>query len=114
MSTYKAVRGFCYLEPERHIPYITELDGAEAAEYGPTIARAKAIKNATRAKLVYVYIYGGHIPHLHIHLAPHIDGDVFVDDVVRSDVKIDESVMKSEELLQLSNQIREGLTSATK
>lgn len=115
MSTYRAVSGFCYLEPKRHIPYITELDGDEAAEFGPIIARAtRAIKSAAGAKLVYVYIYGGHIPHLHVHLAPHTGGDVFVDDVIRSDAKIDESVMKSEEVLQLSNKIREGLASTTK
>jgi diadenosine tetraphosphate (Ap4A) HIT family hydrolase len=109
MSTYRAVRGFCYLEPKRHIPYVTELDGTEAAEFGLILAKAaRAIKSATSAKLVYAYIYGDHIPHLHIHLAPHTDGDIFVNDVVRSDVKLDESIMKSEEVLSLSIKIRDG------
>lgn len=110
MSTYKAVSGFCYLEPKRHIRYINELDGTEALEFGSMIARASsAIKNATKSKLVYVYIYGGHIPHLHVHLAPHHDGDIFVDDVVKSDVRFDKSLMQSDEIVPLSNSIREGL-----
>lgn len=111
MSTYKAVTGFCYLEPRRHIPYITELDGTEAVEFGSVLANsARAIKTATNAKLVYIYVYGGHIPHLHVHLAPHIEGDIFVDDVVRSDVRPDETIMESEQSLQLSNKTREFLS----
>jgi diadenosine tetraphosphate (Ap4A) HIT family hydrolase len=116
MSTYRAVSGFCYLEPRRHIQYITDLDGLEAIEFGSVMAKAsRAIKSACRAKLVYVYIYGDHIPHLHVHLAPHVDGDIFVDDVVRSDVKLDEGILKSEEVIPLSNKIREELiTTAAK
>ncbi|HXY83634.1 MAG TPA: HIT family protein [Candidatus Saccharimonadales bacterium] len=107
MSTYRAVRGFCYLEPRRHIPHITELDGTEAAEFGLTLAKAaRAIKSATNAKLVYVNIYGDHVPHLHVHLAPHTEGDIYANDVVRSDIRIDETVMKSEDVLQLSNEVR--------
>jgi diadenosine tetraphosphate (Ap4A) HIT family hydrolase len=114
MSTYKAVRGFCYLEPKRHIPYVTELDGTEAVEFGFILAKAaRAIKTATGAKLVYVYIYGDHIPHIHVHLAPHTDGDNYVNDVIRSNVKIDENVMNSEEVLPLSNKIRDGLADPT-
>lgn len=106
ISTYKAVRGFCYLEPKRHIPYITELDGIEAEEFGSNLARAtRAIKNSMDAKLVYVYIYGGHIPHLHVHLAPNTEGDVFADDVIRSDVKIDENTMRSDEEITLREKI---------
>jgi diadenosine tetraphosphate (Ap4A) HIT family hydrolase len=113
MSTYRDVRGFCYLEPKKHISYITELDGTEAAELGPILARVtKAIKNATNAKLVYVYVYGDHIPHIHIHLAPHTDGDIFVNDVVRSDIKISESTMGPEEVLTLSNKIRQTIIPA--
>jgi diadenosine tetraphosphate (Ap4A) HIT family hydrolase len=31
--------GFAYLEPKRHIRFVTELDGAEAASFGTTLAR---------------------------------------------------------------------------
>jgi len=66
------VAGFSYLEPRRHISDITELDGDEASTFGETIARASAaIKAATGADLVYAYIFGDNLPHLHIQLAPH-------------------------------------------
>ena len=73
---HNTVAGFSFLEPKRHIPHITELDGDEATTFGPAIARcAAALKEATGAELVYVYVFGGGIPHLHVHLAPHVPGD---------------------------------------
>ncbi|MEZ5174729.1 MAG: hypothetical protein R2823_00790 [Acidimicrobiia bacterium] len=70
-AEYTEVAGFSYLEPRRHIADITELDGDEATTLGPTIAAAsKAIKEATGGELVYVYVFGNGIDHLHIHLAP--------------------------------------------
>jgi diadenosine tetraphosphate (Ap4A) HIT family hydrolase len=66
------VAGFSYLEPKRHIADITELDGDEAATLGPTIAMAStAIREGAGGDLVYVYVFGDGVPHLHIHLAPH-------------------------------------------
>lgn len=66
------VAGFSYLEPRRHISDITELSGEEAATFGATISRVSAaIKVATGADLVYAYIFGDSVPHLHVHLAPH-------------------------------------------
>lgn len=63
--------GFGYLEPIRHIPYLADLDGPEAETFGPAIARAcRVLRGATGARLVYVYVFGGGIPHLHVHLAP--------------------------------------------
>ena len=110
MSTYKVVKGFSYLEPKRHIGYITELDGKEARDFGPLLARAaSALKEATGSKLVYVYIYGDHIPHLHVHLAPHIPGDVYVDDVVKRGVTVDESLLDSREIVKMSREIVERL-----
>ena len=86
MSTYITVKGLCYLEPKRHIEYITDLDGEEAIEFGGIIAQTtRAIKKATNAKLVYIYIYGDHIPHLHVHLAPHTADDIFYDNIVKVD-----------------------------
>ncbi len=69
------VAGFSYLEPRRHIPSIADLDGPEAESLGPTIARSSAaIRHAAGGDLVYVYVFGDTIPHLHLHLAPHRDG----------------------------------------
>lgn len=68
--------GFSYLEPKRHIPSIADMDGDEAATFGPVLARcASALRDAVGARLVYVYIFGDHVPHLHAHLAPHVLGD---------------------------------------
>ena len=71
MSRAGNTLGFAYLEPIRHIPFLADLDGPEAATFGPAIARACTIlREATGARLVYVYVFGGGIPHFHAHLAP--------------------------------------------
>jgi diadenosine tetraphosphate (Ap4A) HIT family hydrolase len=70
MSRHTSTRGFGYLEPIRHIPYLADLDGPEAATFGPAIARASAaLREASGARLVYTYVFGGGIAHLHVHLA---------------------------------------------
>ena len=69
------VAGFSYLEPIRHVRYIEELDGPEAATPGTVLASCSAaIKRACKAERVYVYVFGGSVPHLHLHLAPHVEG----------------------------------------
>jgi diadenosine tetraphosphate (Ap4A) HIT family hydrolase len=70
------VTGFAHLEPRRHIPFITDLDGPEAASLGAVLAHATAgIRQATGADKVYVYVFGDRVPHLHFNLAPHRPGD---------------------------------------
>ncbi|MGY1802280.1 HIT family protein [Blastococcus sp. SYSU D00922] len=70
------VPGFAHLEPKRHIPFVTDLDGAEAATFGPVLARAtRALRDAAGAEKTYVYVFGDRVPHLHLNLAPHRDGD---------------------------------------
>jgi diadenosine tetraphosphate (Ap4A) HIT family hydrolase len=70
MSRSTPIRAFAYLEPIRHIPYLADLDGPEAATFGPAVARASAVlREASGAPLVYAYVFGGGIPHLHVHLA---------------------------------------------
>src|SRR6185295_2692991 len=60
------VPGFAYLEPKRHIGFVTDLDGPEAASFGPILARCtRALKETTGAPIVYVYIFGDGVPHLH-------------------------------------------------
>jgi diadenosine tetraphosphate (Ap4A) HIT family hydrolase len=76
--------GFSYLEPKRHIPHITDLDGEEARTFGEVIARVtSALRDATDAELVYVYVFGGGIPHLHVHLGPHRAGDALSSQLIR-------------------------------
>ena len=70
------IPGFAHLEPRRHIPFITELDGPEAATLGTVLARVtRALREAADAEKVYVYVFGDHVPHLHFNLAPHRGGD---------------------------------------
>jgi diadenosine tetraphosphate (Ap4A) HIT family hydrolase len=80
--------GFSYLEPKRHIPSVADLDGDEAATFGPVLARcASALRAATSTALVYVYIFGDHVPHMHAHLAPHVDGDGLNDSMIKGEVE---------------------------
>jgi diadenosine tetraphosphate (Ap4A) HIT family hydrolase len=86
-SIESEVLGFSYLEPLRHIPHITDLDGPEAATFGAVLGRVtSALKEATGAELVYIYVFGGGIPHLHVHLAPHRDGDALNTQLIRGEV----------------------------
>ena len=80
--------GFSYLEPRRHISDITALDGPEAATLGPTLARVTAaLKAETGAQLVYIYVFGDGIAHLHLHLAPHTAGDALNDQMIRGELE---------------------------
>jgi diadenosine tetraphosphate (Ap4A) HIT family hydrolase len=81
------VLGFSYLEPKRHIPYVQDLEGDEAATLGPTLAMVTtALKEETDAEVVYLYVFGGGIPHLHLHLAPHRAGDALNDSMIRGNL----------------------------
>jgi diadenosine tetraphosphate (Ap4A) HIT family hydrolase len=87
MSLESEVRGFGYLEPHRHIPHITDLDGPEAASVGTVLAKmTRALQAATGAELVYIYVFGGGVPHLHLHLAPHRTGDALNTQLIRGEV----------------------------
>jgi diadenosine tetraphosphate (Ap4A) HIT family hydrolase len=68
--------GFAHLEPKRHIPFITELNGPEAVTLGSVLGRVtRALREAASAEMTYVYVFGDHVPHLHFNLAPHRTGD---------------------------------------
>ncbi len=96
MHAARSLGGFCYIEPRRHIPSITDLSGDEAATFGPVIAAVTAaLKAATKAHLIYVYIFGDHIAHLHVHLAPHNAQDRYCGEIIHGDV--DETPMSDEE-----------------
>ncbi len=83
-TVYGSVPSFSYLEPKRHIPHLTDLDGPEAQTFGPVMARVtNAIREATGADLVYVYVFGGGVPHLHVHLGPHREDDALNTAIIR-------------------------------
>jgi len=74
-----AVAGFAHLEPLRHIPFVTDLDGPEAGTLGVVLARVTgAMRAATGAALIYVYVFGERVPHLHFNLAPQHEGGPLV------------------------------------
>jgi diadenosine tetraphosphate (Ap4A) HIT family hydrolase len=76
ISLKAPVVGFAYLEPKRHIPHITDLDGVEATTLGPILARiTRTLVEETGAELIYVNVFGERVPHLHFNLAPHRTGD---------------------------------------
>jgi diadenosine tetraphosphate (Ap4A) HIT family hydrolase len=82
------VEGFSYLEPKRHIAFITDLDGDEARTLGGVLARAtSALREATGAPFVYIYVFGDGISHLHFMLGPHRPGDALNDSMIRGEVK---------------------------
>jgi diadenosine tetraphosphate (Ap4A) HIT family hydrolase len=84
MSLDAEVLGFSYLEPKRHIPHVTDLDGEEARTFGDVLARVTSVlKQETAAEVVYVYVFGDGIPHLHVHLAPHREGDALNGNMIR-------------------------------
>ena len=84
MSLEAEVLGFSYLEPKRHIPHVTDLDGDEARTFGGVLARVgSALKAETAASVVYLYVFGEGVPHLHVHLAPHHDGDALNANMIR-------------------------------
>jgi diadenosine tetraphosphate (Ap4A) HIT family hydrolase len=81
------IAGFSYLEPKRHIRYVHELDGPEAATLGTVLARTSAaIKEVADAGLVYVYVFGDSVDHLHFHLAPHHDGGPLNGSMIKGDL----------------------------
>lgn len=88
ISLSAEVPGFAYLEPKRHIPHITDLDGEEAQTFGAALARTcRALRDVTGAELVYIYVFGGGVPHLHVHLAPHRANDALNSRMVRGDLQ---------------------------
>jgi diadenosine tetraphosphate (Ap4A) HIT family hydrolase len=70
------IAGFAHLETRRHISFVTDLDGDEAGTLGSVLAAAaRLLRDAAGAEKTYVSIFGDHVPHLHLNLAPHREGD---------------------------------------
>jgi diadenosine tetraphosphate (Ap4A) HIT family hydrolase len=69
------------------VPHITDLSGDEAATFGSTLAQCcRALREAAGAAFVYIYVFGDGIPHLHVHLAPHRQGDALNDQMIRGEI----------------------------
>ena len=115
--------GFAYLEPIRHIPYLADLDGPEATTFGPAIARAsRVLREATGGALVYAYVFGGGIPHLHVHLAPNAPDGVLNTELISGRVEhrklpsgatamtsLDHPELPQEEIAAVIDKVRAGM-----
>lgn len=85
--TAGVVPGYSFLNSKRHIPHITDLDGPEASSLGAVLGRVThVLKEATRADVVYLHVFGDNVAHLHIHLAPHRQGDALSAQILRGEV----------------------------
>lgn len=61
--------GYVRAETKRHVPSFAELTLAEAQALGTLISRlSRALKECAGADHVYVFFYGDHVPHLHLHI----------------------------------------------
>ena len=61
--------GYVRLETRRHVPSFAELTPVEAQTVGMLTSRlSRALKQCTGADHVYVFFYGDHVPHLHLHI----------------------------------------------
>ncbi len=63
------------VETKRHIAGLGDLTDDEAAAIGRLLNRvARVQKEIGGAEHVYAFVYGGGVPHLHVHLAPRYPG----------------------------------------
>jgi diadenosine tetraphosphate (Ap4A) HIT family hydrolase len=123
MSRHGTTLGFAYLEPIRHIPYLADLDGAEAATFGPAIARAsRVLREATDGALVYAYVFGGGIAHIHVHLGPNAPDGVLNTELISGRVEhrklpsgatemtsLDHPELPEEEVAAVIERVRAGM-----
>ena len=126
MSLAAETLGFSYLEPKRHITDITQLDGDEARTLGETLARVtQVLCEEIGADLVYIYVFGDSIPHLHFHLAPHRPGDALNTQMVRGEMVVEKldsglelhvskdfPLLPEEEQRQMAEKVRRRLSTS--
>ena len=71
MGAPEVYRGYLMVETKRHVPGLGDLSDEEAAAVGRMMNRAAgALKTCAGAEHVYAFVFGGGVPHLHVHLAP--------------------------------------------
>ena len=67
--------GYLIIETRRHIPGLADLTKAEAQAIGLLVTRlSRALKACTAAEHIYEFVFGDHVPHMHIHLVPRYPG----------------------------------------
>jgi ATP adenylyltransferase len=67
----KARLGWLFIESDRHVPYMADLDAHEAASLGELrTSLANALRQEVDAQLVLTFVIGMGIAHFHEHLVP--------------------------------------------
>jgi histidine triad (HIT) family protein len=67
--------GILFVEPKRHLPGLAELTDTEARAIGLLVTRlGRALKKSEKAEHIYSFVYGDHVPHLHIWVVPRYPG----------------------------------------
>lgn len=75
LSTDDAALGYLMVEPRRHAARLGDLTDDEAAGVGVVANRlSRALREVAGADHVYSFVFGDHVPHLHVHLAPRYPG----------------------------------------
>lgn len=60
-----------FIESDRHVPYLADLDQAEAAELGRLrTSLARALREVVDAEFVLTFVLGLSVAHFHEHLVP--------------------------------------------
>ncbi len=71
-STYL---GYLIAELKRHAPGLAEQTNEEAQALGLLVARlSRALKASEGAEHVYLFVFGDHASHLHMHIVPRYPG----------------------------------------
>jgi histidine triad (HIT) family protein len=67
--------GTLFVEPKRHVPELADLTAAEACAIGVLVARlSRALMRSGDVEHIYLFVFGHHVPHLHIWLLPRYAG----------------------------------------
>jgi histidine triad (HIT) family protein len=70
-----AYLGSLLVEPRRHVPGLADLTDAEAQRLGLLITRlSRALIVSAGAEHVYLFVFGHHVPHLHVWVVPRYPG----------------------------------------
>jgi len=70
-----AFLGMLVVEPKRHAPGLADVTDAEAQAVGLTVARlSRALKACASAEHIYAFVFGHHVPHLHVFVVPRYPG----------------------------------------
>lgn len=75
IAEQKAYLGYLMVESRRHAPGLADLTDEEAQATGLLVTRlSRALKACTDAEHIYAFVFGEHVPHLHIHVLPRYPG----------------------------------------